>query len=60
MDPNSGRIYEVRDEDDARKRGLVPIPADQLDVVRSMNRRQRRAWAAQQRKAERRERKRSG
>lgn len=52
MDPNSGRIYQVENEEEARKRGLVPIPADELSAVRGMNRKQRRAWAAQQRKKE--------
>lgn len=26
MDPNSGRIYEVESDDEARQRGLVPLP----------------------------------
>lgn len=53
MDPKTGQIYEVADEEEARKRGLIPIPRDQEERVRGMNRRQRRAWAAQQRRKER-------
>lgn len=53
MDPNTGRIYQVEDEAEARRRGLVPIPREQEPAVRGMNRRERRAWAAQQRKKER-------
>jgi hypothetical protein len=50
MDPNTGRIYEVKDEEDAKKRGLIPIPKDEYGKVVAMNRKQRRAWAAQQRR----------
>lgn len=50
MDPRTGQIIEVENEGDARKKGLIPIPADELGSVRVMNRKQRRAWAAQQRK----------
>ncbi len=53
MDPNSGRIYEVSEEE-ARQRGLIPISASEEAAVRGMNRHQRRAWAAQQRKQEKR------
>ncbi len=49
MDPNSGRIYQVSDEEEAKRRGLIPIPPNELGVVRGMNRKQRRAWAKQQR-----------
>lgn len=52
MDPNTGRIYQVENEEEARKRGLVPIPQHELAEVKAMNRKQRRAWAAQQRKKE--------
>ncbi len=51
MDPNSGRIYQVTNEEVARKAGLIPIPHDEEQRVREMNRKQRRAWAAQQRRA---------
>ena len=51
MDPNSGKIFDNITEEEAKKRGLIPIPNDQLAAVRGMNRKQRRAWAAQQRKA---------
>ncbi len=50
MDPHSGKIFEIADEKEARRRGLVPIPPDQEKDVRRMNRKQRRAWAAKQRK----------
>lgn len=51
MDPNTGRIYQVADEAEAKRRGLVPIPPEEEEaLVRGMNRKQRRAWAAQQRK----------
>lgn len=50
MDPNTGRIYQVENDEEARKRGLVPIPAGELAAVQGMNRHERRAWAARQRK----------
>lgn len=50
MDPNTGRIYQVESEEEARKRGLIPIPPEDEERVRSMNRKERRAWAAQQRR----------
>lgn len=50
MDPNSGKIYRDIDEEAARKHGLVPIPPEDEARVQGMNRHQRRAWAAQQRK----------
>lgn len=52
MDPNTGRIYQVENDEEARKRGLIPIPESELPAVRGMNRKQRRAWAAQQRRKE--------
>lgn len=45
-----GRIYENVTTEDARKRNLIPIPPEEEQAVRSMNRKQRRAWATQQRK----------
>lgn len=50
MDPKSGRIYEVQDDEEARRRGLVPIPKTDESRVFGMNRKQRRAWASRQRK----------
>jgi hypothetical protein len=54
MDPNSGKIYSYdrlgMTEEEARKKGLVPIPADQEQAVRGMNRHERRKWAAEQRR----------
>lgn len=32
MDPNSGRLYPVTDEEDARRRGLVPVRRDLTEV----------------------------
>jgi hypothetical protein len=50
MDSKTGRIYEVTEEE-AKRRGLVPIPKKDEGRVLSMNRRDRRAWAARQRHA---------
>jgi hypothetical protein len=53
MDPRTGVIYEVENEEEAKRRGLIPIPPEQEASVRGMNRKQRRAWAAKQRRATR-------
>lgn len=53
MNPNTGEIHFNVTDEDAKKRGLVTIPEDQLERVVNMNRKQRRAWAAQQRRKER-------
>lgn len=45
MDPNTGRIYQVQDEDDARQRGLIPIPAKDLPAVEKMTPEERVRWA---------------
>ena len=54
MDPNSGKIYDLTDidmnEEEAKARGLVPIPKEEETAVRRMNRHERRAWAAKQRR----------
>jgi len=50
MDPRTGQIIEVENDEEARKRGLIPIPDNEVGSVRAMNRKQRRAWAAQQRR----------
>ena len=50
MNPNTGEIHFNVTEDDVKKRGLVPIPDGELENVVNMNRKQRRAWAAKQRK----------
>lgn len=50
MNPNTGEIHFDVSEEDAKKRGLVPIPKSDLEGVVNMNRKQRRAWAAKQRK----------
>lgn len=44
MNPETGKIVPVKDEADAKARGLVPVPD-------GMNRKQRRAWAAEYRRA---------
>jgi hypothetical protein len=48
MDPKTGRIVHVENDETARRLGLIPIPADELPAVRAMNRKQRRAWARNQ------------
>ena len=50
MDPKSSIIYNVKDEQEAIERGLVPIPEGEEPKVLKMNRHQRRVWASQQRK----------
>lgn len=50
MNPNTAVIHINVTEEDAHKRGLVRIPDDQLERVINMNRKQRRAWAARQRR----------
>jgi len=45
MDPKTGQIVPVVDEDDARRRGLVPIPAEELARVGRMTEDERKAWA---------------
>lgn len=65
MDPNGGRIYRVGDpidvndptvvwtEEEFQRRNFVGLPRGEETTVRAMNRKQRRAWAAEQRKAKR-------
>jgi hypothetical protein len=50
MDPNSGKIIHDVTEAEALKHGLIPIPLEDKEKVQKMNRHQRRAWAAEQRK----------
>lgn len=50
MNPNTGEIHLNVSDEDAKKRGLVPIPDGDVERVINMNRKQRRAWAAQQRR----------
>lgn len=54
MNEDTGEIVPMDDvaklTDDKRKR-FVEIPADELPAVQAMNRHDRRAWAAQQRRA---------
>lgn len=53
MHEQSGKIYDFANTAEmnaaAKKHGLVPIPAEDANGVRLMNRKQRRAWAAKQR-----------
>ena len=58
MDPKTGQIVHVEDALEAERRGLVPIPDGEVDRVRRMNRKARRAWAANQRRIEKLEKKR--
>jgi hypothetical protein len=50
VNPNTGEIHIDVSEADAKKRGLIPIPGNELEGLINKNRKQRRAWAAQQRK----------
>ena len=45
-----GRIYDNVSAEEAKAKNLIPIPKEEEDSVRAMNRHQRRAWAAQQRR----------
>jgi hypothetical protein len=51
VNPNTGEIHFDVSDEDVKKRGLVPIPGSDLESVVNMNRKQRRAWAARQRKS---------
>ena len=51
MQPNTGRIYTDVTEEQAKKRGLVPIPAAKVAEVTAMNLQQRRTWAAREKVA---------
>jgi hypothetical protein len=58
MDPNNGRVYQkptgMSDKDWGKfceERGLVSVDAKDVPAVRAMNRHQRRAFAAKQRRA---------
>lgn len=50
MNPNTGEIHLDVTAEDAKKRGLIPVPAAEAEGLINKNRKQRRAWAAQQRK----------
>ena len=45
-----GNIYFDQTPEQVKAKNLIAIPADQEARVRGMNRHQRRAWAAEQRK----------
>lgn len=51
MNPNTGEIHIDVTEDEAKTRGLIPIPEADAERVINMNRHQRRAWAAKQHRA---------
>lgn len=44
MDPRSGKIVKVKDEAEARRRGLVPIPEEELAKVQGMSPEARKDW----------------
>lgn len=45
-----GRIYDNVTPEMVKAKNLIPIPPEEEQAVRAMNRKQRRAWAAQQRR----------
>ena len=50
MNPDTGEIRKLIEMSEEEKKTYVPIPEDQLKRVTRMNRKARRAWAAQQKK----------
>ena len=52
MDPKTGQIFEVTKEEDARKKGLIPIPPEELERVNAMSPEERKAWAQRKLEAE--------
>ena len=50
MNPNSGEILENVDPEEARKRGLIPIPKSEEARVRTMSKEERIAWAKERSK----------
>lgn len=53
MDTRTGKIYTAEDLPGLAKdirENLIEIPTEHEEAVRGMNRKQRRAWAAKQRK----------
>ena len=54
MDTKTGSIAMFETEEDARKAGYdLPLKKEDAERLMPMNRQQRRAWAAKQRKAQR-------
>jgi hypothetical protein len=57
MDPNSGKIYSDNGDPELMReyleRGFVEIPLLEIPQVSSMNRHQRRKWAAEQKRSDR-------
>lgn len=53
MDARSGHIHIGLLREEIERRKLVEIPDEQAEAIINMNRKQRRAWAAQQRRADR-------
>ncbi len=58
MDPRTGRIIEAPDSPEVteafRRRGLVPIPAADVERVRAMSQGERMSWLAKRRREEKR------
>ena len=48
MHPQTGELYQVFSEEEAKSRGLVPVPAEELERVRRMSLSQRVDWAKTQ------------
>ena len=46
MDPKTGQIVAVKDEAEARRKGLVAIEASELEALKAMTDEERKAWAA--------------
>lgn len=51
------KIEELANVPEHERKNYVAIPDDQLETVRGMNRKQRRAWLAEQRRLQKRQRK---
>lgn len=49
MDEQTGRIYKEDEVPEDRRKHMISIPHGDLGRVTKMNRKQRRAWAAEQR-----------
>lgn len=52
MNPDSGAVAQFERKADAEKAGFtIPLTKKEASLASHMNRKQRRAWAAQQRRA---------
>ncbi len=55
MDPKTGAIAHFEKESDALRAGFTKVlKSDEVKMLQPMNRKQRRAWLSQSRKAKRR------